>query len=56
MLIAQALGEYGGMSALAEAIGSSDIYLQKLGREWGLIGLGLAIAAAIVWKLLTRVR
>lgn len=56
MLIAQALGEYGVVSALTEAIGSSRIYLQELGREWALTGLGLAIAGAMVWKLLTRVR
>jgi len=56
MLIAQALGEYGAMAALAEGIRSGRIYVEELGREWGLMGLGIALAAAVAWKILTRVR
>lgn len=56
MLIAQALGEYGAMAALAEGIRSGRIYVKELGREWGLMGLGIALAAAVAWKILTRVR
>ena len=56
MLIAQALGEYGAMAALAEGIRSGRIYVEELGREWGLMGLGIALAAAVAWWVLTRVR
>jgi hypothetical protein len=56
MLIAQALGEYGGMAVLAEGIRSGRIYVEELGREWGWMGLGIALAAAVAWKILTRVR
>lgn len=56
MLIAQALGEYGAMAALAEGMQSGRVYVEELGREWGLTGLVIALAAAVAWKILMRVR
>ena len=56
MLIAQALGEYGAIAALTEGIQSGRITIEELGREWGLTGLGIGIAAVAAWKIFTRVR
>ena len=56
MMIAQALGEYGVMSSLMEGLRSAGFYLEDLGREWGLAGAGIAVAVAVAWKILTRVK
>jgi hypothetical protein len=56
MLVAQALGEYGIVSALGDGLRSGRLYIEDLGHEWGLTGLAVAIAVAVVWKLITRVR
>lgn len=56
MLIAQTLDEYGVMAALTEGIRSGRVYVEELGREWGVMSLGIAVAAAATWKILTRVR
>lgn len=56
MLVAQALGEYGVLAALREGIQTGRVYVEELGREWGLTALGIAVAAAVVWKIFTRVR
>jgi hypothetical protein len=55
-MIAQALGEYGTMSTLMEGVRSIGFYLEEVGREWGLTGAGIVVAAAIVWKFFTRVK
>ena len=55
-MIAQALGEYGTMSTLMEGVRSIGFYLEEFGREWGLTGAGIVVAAALVWKVLTRVK
>ena len=56
MLVAQALGEYGAVSAIADGVRSGALYLQDIGHEWGLTGLGVIVAFAVVWRLITRVR
>lgn len=55
-MIAQALGEYGAMAALIDGVREGGIYLQDLWREWGLTGAGILVAAAIIWKVITRVK
>jgi hypothetical protein len=44
------------MPALTEGVRSIGLFLEDLWREWGLQGLGILVAAAIVWKLITRVK
>jgi hypothetical protein len=59
MVIAQALGEYGVASALAAGIAwvESGYYaLTDVVGEWGVTGLGVALAALVVWKVVTRPR
>ena len=56
MIVAQALGEYGMGSALGDGLRSGRLYLEDLGHEWGLTGLAVAVALAVAWKLITRVR
>ena len=56
MLVAQALGEYAMVSTLVEGLRSGRVYIEELGREWGLTGLAIAVGAAVLWKLITRVR
>jgi hypothetical protein len=59
MLIAQALGEYGVVSALVAGIRwvESGYYaLEDVVGQWGVTGLGIAVAALAVWSLLTRAR
>jgi hypothetical protein len=56
MLIAQALGEYGAAAALGDGLRDGRIWMTELGREWGLTGLAIAIAAVVLWKMFTRVR
>ena len=56
MLVAQALGEYVGVSALGDGLRSGRLYVEELGYEWGLTGLAVAVAVAVIWKLITRVR
>jgi len=56
MLVGQALGEYGMVSALGQAVREGGVYIEELGREWGLTGLVVAVAVGVLWKLITRVR
>ena len=56
MLVAQALGEYGALSAIADGVRSGALYLQDVGHEWGLTGLAVVVAFAGVWRGITRVR
>jgi hypothetical protein len=55
-MIAQALGEYGTMSALMEGVQSIGFLLEEFGREWGLTGAGIVVAAALLWRVLTRIK
>ena len=55
-MIAQALGEYGTMSTLMEGARSIGFYLEEVGRDWGLTGAVVVVAAALVWRLITRVK
>ena len=53
MLIAQALAEYGALSAVVEAFGYGRDRLDDALGEWGVEGLILLIAVAVVWKVVT---
>jgi len=55
-MIAQALGEYGNMATLIDGVRSIGFYLEEFGRDWGLTGAIIAVGAALVWKLFTRVK
>jgi len=59
MLIAQALGEYGVVSALVSGVRwvESGYYaLKDVVGHWGVTGLGIAVAALVVWSWATRAR
>jgi hypothetical protein len=60
MLIAQALGEYGGVAVLVEAFGSMygavDDFVRRAAGEWGMTGLGVAVCALFVWNIILRAR
>jgi hypothetical protein len=56
MLIAQALGEYGAMAAVAEGFNSASIRLEEIVGEWGTEGLMILIAVGVVWKVITAVK
>ena len=55
-MIAQALGEYANMSTLMDGARSIGSYIGEFGREWGLMGALLFVGAALVWKVITRVK
>jgi hypothetical protein len=55
-MIAQALGEYGTMATLVDGVRSIGYYLGEFGREWGLTGALVFVGAALVWKVITRVK
>ena len=55
-MIAQALGEYGTMSTLIDGVRSIGFYFEEFGREWGLTGAIIVVGAALVWRVLTRVK
>jgi hypothetical protein len=44
------------MPALTDGVRSVGFFLGELWRDWGLQGVGILVAAAIVWKLITRVK
>jgi hypothetical protein len=56
MFIAQALGEYGVLSALRDGLLSLGDYFGQLWRDWGLTGSLVLVVAVVLWKLLTRVK
>ena len=56
MLIAQALGEYGMLSALADGIGNLGLRFEELAGEWGVEGVLLLVGAFILWRALTSSR
>ena len=55
-MIAQALGEYATVSTLVEGVRSIGGYLSEIAREWGLTGALIAIASAVTWRLVTRIK
>jgi len=55
-MIAQALGEYGTMATLMDGVRSIGYYLGEFGRDWGTTGVLIAVVAALVWKVITRVK
>jgi hypothetical protein len=55
-MIAQALAEYGTLQAVVDGVYSIGFYLGEFAREWGVVGAGVVVGSAILWKLVTRVR
>jgi hypothetical protein len=56
MLVAQALGEYGALSALSAGIQNGLIRLEETAGEWGIEGIVIAVVAIVLWRVLTAVR
>jgi hypothetical protein len=56
VLIAQALGEYGALGALTAALQSAYFQVEYALGDWGMTGLWVIVAAALVWIVITRLR
>ena len=56
MLIAQALGEYGALSALSDMYNDGTAKLEEAVGTWGNEAIFAAVAAFIVWKLISAPR
>ena len=51
MILAQALGEYAAMAAVAEGMTTIGIRLEEVLGEWGMEAILALVAAAIVWRI-----
>ena len=56
MLIAQALGEYGALSALTESLQAFGGYAEDLWREHGFTAVAVVVVFAVFWKIITAVK
>ena len=51
MILAQALGEYAAMAAIAEAATTLGYRLEELIGDWGIEALLALVVAAVVWRI-----
>lgn len=51
MVLAQALGEYGAMAAIAEAATRLGYRVEEFVGDWGTEAILVLIVAAIVWRI-----
>jgi hypothetical protein len=56
MFLAQALGEYAAMAAVAEAITSLSIRLEEVIGEWGTEAILALVVAAVLWRFVSAKR
>lgn len=56
MLVAQALGEYGALAAVADAVSYGTTRFEEVVGEWGTEGLIALVVAVIVWRVVIAVR
>jgi hypothetical protein len=56
VLIAQAIGEYSALATLAEAFQSAYFQVEHALGEWGMTGLWVIVAAAVIWIVIARLR
>ena len=56
MLIAQALGEYGAMAAVAQMASDGTARLEDTIGNWGTEGIAIAIGVLVLWKVLSALR
>ena len=56
MILAQALGEYAAMAAIAEAATRLSYRIEELFGDWGTEAILVVVVAAVVWRIVAANR